>query len=466
MPDETTRPSLRSIREIDELSREIVPLARDNPQALKDRLAALSTREQAELALRIPARERLELLLHAPKPMQLVRALPDAELYLTVREIGPHDSLPLLALSSASQITHLLDLESWRHDRFDGDRMGAWVALVLEAGDPVIRRFLRSADDETLAMLFHKWARVTQIPIDDAEPTQGHGETEAGNELGFVSPDGYYRFSPMIPEHAPAVRRLAEVFFHDHQERYLRTLRGALWEVPSAIEEEALHFRQSRLEEHGFPTWEEALSVYAPPAGARSHPTPPETATPDGLAAPRTPIRVSGAESWVAQAVDSLEDGARERVLHELVSLANHLLVADSSDTGDPSSHRHALSKAVGYVRIGLEARGARAHEAAMRAIHEIPSIELFREGYAVATALQAEARGLVRRAGTTLETLDRDSLRRLRALVEPRPLFLDLDAKEGAPELRDFRSLEEIERTRDALTRLTAQLPPAGSEP
>src|SRR5262245_34988386 len=312
MPDEKT--ALRSIREIDALSRELIPLARKDPQALKDRLAALSVKDQAELALRVPPRERLELLLHAPRPMHLVRSLPDAELYIAVREIGPADSLPLLALSSASQILHLMDLEAWRGDRFDADRAGAWAALLLEAGEPVIRRFLRSADDELLALLFHGWTRVTQIPIDDAEPTQGHGETEMGTELGFLSPDGSHRFSPTIPEHAPAVRRIAEVFFHDQQERYLRTIWAAQWELTAEIEEQALRFRQSRLEEHGFPTWEEALSIYAAPEGGRAHPRVPEAATSDALPSPRTPVRVSGEDAWIGAAVDSLDGPARERV--------------------------------------------------------------------------------------------------------------------------------------------------------
>ena len=121
-------------------------------QASMQRAGTRDVREQAELALRLPPRERLTLLLHAPRPMRLVRSLPDADLYLTVREIGPADAMPLMKLASASQILHLLDLESWRRDRFDGDRSGAWVALLLEADESALRRFLRTADDEHLAL--------------------------------------------------------------------------------------------------------------------------------------------------------------------------------------------------------------------------------------------------------------------------------------------------------------------------
>ena len=121
---------------IADLAAQLAQLARRSPEALKRQIATLTIRQQAELALRLPAAERLQLMLHAPKPMRLVRTLPDADLYLTVREVGPGDALPMLALASASQITHLLDLESWRRDRFDPERAGAWVALLCEAGEP------------------------------------------------------------------------------------------------------------------------------------------------------------------------------------------------------------------------------------------------------------------------------------------------------------------------------------------
>jgi hypothetical protein len=127
--------------------------------------ADVELRRQAESLLRLPAAERARSLLTSQKPMALVRALPDGDFYLTVREVDPLDALPLLALASASQIAHLLDLESWRRDRFDPLRSGAWVALLVEAGEATIRRFARTIDDETLILLFRLWARVKPLEI-------------------------------------------------------------------------------------------------------------------------------------------------------------------------------------------------------------------------------------------------------------------------------------------------------------
>src|SRR6201988_5399233 len=99
--------ALRSIAEIDALASELGPLARTDPDALTARLAALNVREQAELAIRLPAKEGLEMLLHAPKPMALYLPLPDGEVCLTVRQVGPYDALPVCAPPWAAQFGHL-----------------------------------------------------------------------------------------------------------------------------------------------------------------------------------------------------------------------------------------------------------------------------------------------------------------------------------------------------------------------
>jgi hypothetical protein len=441
----------------EDLAARITQLSRNEPDRLAAEVAGLSVRQQAELALRLPALERQELLLHAPRPMRVVRALPDADLYLTVREIGPSDAMPLLALASTEQIRHLVDLEAWRGDRFDGKRCGAWVALLLEAGEPTVRRFLRHADEELLALLFRHWIRVEQMEYEDSPEVHGHGESETGSERGFVTPDGYHRFSPAIAEHAAAIRGLLQLFYQELPERYQRAIWAAQWELPAELEEAALKWRDSRLEEHGFPRRDEALSIYAPPEGARNHPVPPEAIDRDGLGSARSLLPLLTGQGPLAAAVGSLSGPTRERTLHGLVSLANHLLVADTADTGEPAAHRRALQKAAGYLRVALAERGAADPSAAARVLEEIPVAELFREGYAAAVALQQRARDLVGQGWAAahpnaLELLDEPLRDRVLGLLSPRPLYAELDDAGTTLRLRDFGSPQEISDTGVAL--------------
>jgi hypothetical protein len=439
------------------LAGEFANLARREPDRLSERVAALTIRQQAELALLLPARQRLELLLHAPKPMRLVRALPDSELYLTVREVGPADSLRLISLASASQLHHLVDLESWRRDRFDADRSGAWIALLLEAGEPTIRRFLRNADDDLLALLFLRWMRVSAIELEEDPGKHGLGRTETGDEKGLVSPDGYHRLSPTIPEHANAVGRLVQIFFVDQPERYQQVLWAALYELPAEIEEKALRWRESRLEEHGYPPWDEALAVYAAPEGSSTRSGPPEPTDPDGLRAPRAALRILETGHPLAQTLRLLPDDQRDQALHELFAVGSRLMVADGADTGDPDAHQEVLRKAAGYIGIALEKRGGD-HPGTLRdAVANVPLIELFREGHAEAVRLRQRAvemrdEGWAAANPQAFRLLDPPLGGRMAGLLEPRPLYLEVKDEQGTGTLRAFRTYAEIDETRLAL--------------
>ena len=425
------------------------------------KLPNLSIRQQAELVLRLPAEERAKFLLEAPKPMALVRALPDSDFYLTVREVGPEGALPLLVLASATQIAHLLDLESWRRDRFDPLRCGAWVALLVEAGEATILRFARTIDDETLILLFRLWAKVKPLDIDHEEPTKGHGITEYGDERGFISPDGNNLFAPERTEHAIAVRRLAESLYNDDADRFAGIIRSALFELPSEVEETALRWRASRLEEHGYPTWDEALSIYAPPETAVPSLAEPPPAPPqidrEALAAPRSALRVFGPTALIVHAVDAMTSEDRERVLFSLMALANRVLVADGDDAGSVESHTRVLERAGAYVGLALESRGLRDGAAASTILIEISAVELFREGYALAAALQSRARLLWKTgwglgAGKPEELIDAPLRARVRALQLARPLYVAFADGEETAAARDFRTLSEIEETKVTL--------------
>jgi len=406
---------------------------------------SLSIREQADLILRVPAAERLKLLLDAPRPMALVRALPDGDFYLTVREVGPHDALPILALASAPQITHLLDLESWRGDRFDPLRAGAWVALFAETDEATLRRFVRNADDEALALLIRDWARIKPLEIDHEEPTKGHGITETGDERGSISPDGAYMLSPERTEHALPVRRFMEMLFHDDEARYRGLVRAALYELPSEIEESSLKWRTARLEEHGYPPFEDALGAYAPPEkNPAPAPDPPEPETAEGLTATRSALLLLGPKDLIVAAAMKIPDSERERVLFGLGALANRILIADREDPGSPESHRRVIERVGSYVGLALDNRKATDATSAANTLVDIPTLELFREGYAKAQALAERARRL---SSKVTDFIDSPLKQRIAALTGPRPLYIETK-DDGETRARDFRRTTEIEET------------------
>lgn len=411
--------------------------------------------EQVRAVLDSRPADRLDLLLHAPKPMRLVRSLPDSELYLTVREIGPADSLALLTLASSDQIHHVMDLESWRDDRFDPERAGAWTAVLIEAGEPTLRRYVRTADDDTLVLLLRHWARVSQVEFDDQIPIHGAGESEAGDERGFVSPDGFHRFSPKLQEHAPAIRKFAQLLFTEEPERYQRVVWEAISGPPAESEESAMRWRTSRLEEHGYPPYDEALTIYAPPSGSPA--TSPVVQDPDAPIAPRTALTDLGRDALLAEALRDTAQPVRESFLGQLVAVANRVMVADHLDPGDVRSHRAAMRVVTGFVEIALEARRDTPGNEPGQTVTTVPAIELFREGHAPVAALSVRARTLVDRGWPRgerghLELLDPPLLPRLEGVLLDRPRYLDLEAPDEARPYREFRSRAEVDETRRAI--------------
>jgi len=438
---------------LEKLVTELDELARHAPGKLTERIASMSIAEQAELALRLNPRQRMELLLHAPRPMRLVRALPGPDWYITVREIGPADAGELIKLASADQLIHLFDLESWRVDRFDADRAGAWLTVVLSSGEPAVRRFLQQADEELLALLCQRWLRVEPLEFEDGADRHGHGLGDAGTEEGLTMPDGNYRFSPTIKEHAAAAQRLMQLFYVEHPERYQRAVWASLWELPAELEELALQWRRSRLEEHGFPDWEEALNIYAPPGETGHHAVTPIAMDRDGLAASRRALMPAWGQSSLIAAADLLTGEKREQVLHEAAALANRVLIADGADPGEPDHHRAALAKAVGFLGIALERHAAAGPQAVAQALGERPLVELFREGWARATELQRRAAELVAGGWNVdhpdpLRAIDPPLDERLRALLEKRPRYVEVSEDSLSGNARDFRNREEIEET------------------
>ena len=71
---------------------------------------------------------------------------------------------------------------------------------------------LIEVDRETAAAINAPGSSLRAEPIvpDEEHGQHGHGFTESGDEEGLVSPDGNYRFSPIIKEHAVAARRIAQ----------------------------------------------------------------------------------------------------------------------------------------------------------------------------------------------------------------------------------------------------------------
>ena len=123
----------------------MTPSPDDLPVAARIRDLATQRSEILKLA----PEKALARILDAPQPVPLVHSFPAQELYLLVKDIGPEDALPLLAMAAHRQLEHLLDLELWQRDRISLAAAERWIDLLLKADlSEDDRYFLATLADE------------------------------------------------------------------------------------------------------------------------------------------------------------------------------------------------------------------------------------------------------------------------------------------------------------------------------
>jgi hypothetical protein len=144
---------------------------------------SLPAEQQLEILLKTRGKERVHYLFLSEHAEELVRRIPELEVFLTIKEVGEKDSLDLISLTTAEQFQYLLDLEFWKKDRLNPQKILHWVELLLESGEQRVIRFIHSSDPEFIGFLLKKFLRVTTA---DEEPI------ETSDRIPAFTLDQYY----------------------------------------------------------------------------------------------------------------------------------------------------------------------------------------------------------------------------------------------------------------------------------
>ncbi len=240
---------------ITEIARRIDRLLDEDPRRAAEAFDALTLDEQLQVLLQEKAMGRLELITLSRRARELVQALPPGELYLTVKEIGEADALPLLGLISPRQMQFFLDVEGWREDRLDITRAQRTLALFHSGAPDQVAVWMRHAEPEDLAAILKASLRVV-VPDLDIDPM------EAADLLPPFTLDGV-RFIQFRDDNLGRVLQDALLRLHSDDPQFVRNvLDGVTWEVQGELEEQARERRESRLAELGMPPLEEAQAIY------------------------------------------------------------------------------------------------------------------------------------------------------------------------------------------------------------
>ncbi len=117
----------------------------------------------ATLAKSVGTQALLNRILESPEQVAAIQHLQPPVLTRLIHHVGLEDSGELVALASARQLARIFDDELWRNarpgqeERFDAERFGLWLEVMLEMGADRAAQKLTEMDEDflTLALSHH-----------------------------------------------------------------------------------------------------------------------------------------------------------------------------------------------------------------------------------------------------------------------------------------------------------------------
>ena len=357
--------------------REILRLAREDRRAAESALAALSLDDQVFLVCSTPVALRARVLELCPEPEQLIPRMPDAELCFTARAVGLGDASWLLEHASATQLVTAIDLDAWQGLQLDPRSMQEWLAALAEAGPETLLRAARALDPEAIVLMLRDRVEVHLDPRDEDWQAPPGAQTLEGQ---------FYLLPRRTGDDIADLVALLRALFEQDYWLYFRMLQGVVWEMQTDLEEWALRWRTGRLEDLGFPSWDEAMRIYGYVRPDDRDRVPAEAIALEIPAwdlpvfMPELPATISRSQA-IFRAAAELEEHERRGFFYAFVAVANKVAVADRMPLGDAETLPQAIAAAAEVVSEGLEHVAQRNGIGLADALRRVPLERLFRVG-------------------------------------------------------------------------------------
>ncbi|MBX5482779.1 MAG: hypothetical protein IRZ16_13200 [Myxococcaceae bacterium] len=408
---------------------------------------ALARAETVRSILRLPAKKKLDALTEAPNSKEIIRAMPAADLYYALQEVGLADYPEIVQLASPAQFRTFIDLGAWTRDRIDPHQVLTWLRAARGDDEADLYAKVDALDVEVLEFMLRAFTTVHDLEANpDVNPEGVTLETPEGKYLIELHVEGV---------ELAALRQLIQDLIARNPLETVRFLEATRWEVPTELEETAYRFRSARLEDLGFPPLEEAMALFAFRDPDKVGWTPPPAPATNETALSTPSQRVD----YLDAALRDLSPQERENFDQELRALANAALVAEIQDPGDLDAVRRVGEMTRDYLSLGLEHLTRGAPQLAMECVRDLEARKIFQVGFSLTLKLKFRvdriAREPLSRIGDVWLAL-REEADALTALRRKRPLrALKVEGAEPVP----FRSRRELEESSRIIDRAIAQI-------
>ena len=426
----------------------------DDPRKAQEILNALPVRHQLDLVLQARGKQRLHTLFLSNHPVQLISQLPELEIFLTIKDIGERDCLDLISLTTPDQFQYLLDLDFWKKDELDPEKVLCWLGLLLECGEKKIFQFIRTAEPDFLVLLMKKFLRVKTLEGEPVEVKEG---------APFFTLDEYYFIEFKSNDAKPILQPFLRLLHQIDGDLYRRLMESLIWELESELSEYGYRLRNNRLADYGFPDFEEALEIY-------------RFVNPDTLMLEKEPAAKWGREEtekgrptfyltfqkegpFFSDVLSRVEEPLEQnRVKEEIAALSNKAMIAEGIDLFKIDEMEKVTKKVFHYLNLGLQYLSQEEETEALRVLQTLPIQKIFQCGVSCTLLLRKRAEGLFMGSWfggdrENLVFLDSPFLERFEGILLKRPRFSRNGIADDFRDLQDWRGMKNFLEFIEALT-------------
>lgn len=425
----------------------------DDSKKAKETFNSLSLENQLDRVLRAHGQERLQYLFLSEHPEELVSKIPELEIFLTVKEIGEKDTLDLISLTTPEQFRYLLDLDLWKKDRLDPQKILHWMEVLLECGEKKVIQFIRTIDLEILALLLKKALHVVTI----------EGELIERDRIPLFTLDQYYFIDFKIKGAREVFQPFLQTLYRTNADHYRKLIEMIRWELESEMEEEGYWLRNSRLADYGFPDFEEALEIYRfiPPHPSRLEKRSPLMREREEASKGKPTFYLSFQKEgpFFASILSRIDNPiVQDQLRQEITTLCNKAIVAEAMESFPIEEMERVTKKVFHYLNLGLQYLSGEEETKAIEVLHSFPIQKIFQCGVSSTLLLKQRAEAILRGPwfGGNRESLlflDPPYLEKFEGVLKKRPLIY----RNGIFE--DFKNLQDLEEVENFLKSLEAIL-------
>lgn len=348
---------------------------------------------------------RAERLLTATDLADKVATLNPLEAYYIVRELGLERSLPILLELNQEQMQTCVDLDCWNRFDFAASSLDEWLTAFAQAGpEALAKSFL--ALDFVVQLLY-----LTQtVTVYDPDTDQVPPEDEETETIRAMTPDGFYllELKPEMDSLKVHPFTLLDSLYQYDSEAAHRLLSEVRVDLQTQIEEEALRFRNGRMQDLGFAAPEEAVVLFSRPASRQPLSRPQKSIDRAVTRLPSVYALPLSETTLLQQALSLITDQEFLSSLEqEIVWTINSAIIAYGEKTQDIKQITDIAERVRDTISLGLETLLTQqepnclldntAAAKASELLNAWSIIDLFRHGFSAALDLKQKAQQALR---------------------------------------------------------------------